>query len=411
MDEVWKDIEGFEGQYEISNFGRVKSVSRVVYFIGRNQFGSEFLAHKVCPERILKTYIRGRYEHIGLRKESNNFNFPVHRLVAIHFIENPNGLPIINHKDENPLNNRVDNLEWCDTKYNANYGTRNERIAEKLKERPEYYIPVLCYDLENNFVKRYESAEQASKELNISSGGITSCCRLYKGRASAGGYKWKYADSDLDISSIEYKPLKKFVHQFDLEGKYINTFDSLSEVARNLGKDIRNVSKAVKKGLAYGYVWLVDDNEEKVETLLREIYEKSHHIYQINEKGLIVSRFKSALEAEEKTGNNHSNISTAMHKKHNGKLYRKTGGYYWVDVRKDPNYEIDFEYKRNRGERKIIQYDLSGNKLREFDSVADAQEYLGLPRDKSSSIYDCLKANRKNKTAYGYIWKKAEEVE
>ncbi|MBQ3754772.1 MAG: HNH endonuclease, partial [Clostridia bacterium] len=188
MEEIWKNIDGFDGAYQISNLGRVKSVERIKEYIGRNQTGCEFIVRKYCPEKILKTYLRGGYEHVGLKIGSQSFNYSVHRIVATYFIPNPDNLPVINHKDENKLNNVFTNLEWCTVEYNANYGTRNQRIAEKLMENPNYYIPVLCYDLKNNFVKRYESAVAAGKELGLSSSGITACCRLSYNRTSAGGY-------------------------------------------------------------------------------------------------------------------------------------------------------------------------------------------------------------------------------
>lgn len=95
-----------------------------------------------------------------------------------------------------------------------------------------------------------------------------------------------------------------------------------------------------------------------------------------------------------------------LSKTEEGKLFRKTGGYYWVDINIDPSYEIDFNYKKGHGETRVVQCDLDGNELREFDSIADAQEYLGMPRSKISSIYDCFKLNSKKTKAYGYIWRK-----
>ena len=126
MKEKWKDIEGFEGRYKISNFGRVKSVERTVYYRGTNQTCADFDVAKYCPEIILKTFVARGYEHISLRKGSKSKTYSIHRLVATHFIPNPNNYPSINHKDENKLNNKSDNLEWCTHKYNSNYGTRNK---------------------------------------------------------------------------------------------------------------------------------------------------------------------------------------------------------------------------------------------------------------------------------------------
>ena len=115
--EEWRDIEGYEGLYQISNLGRVKSFPR-----------------PTTPGGILKTIKRkDGYCSIKLSKNGKVKKVLVHRLVAKAFIPNTNNLPIINHKDENPLNNNVDNLEWCDYKYNNNYGTLSKRKSEIAK--------------------------------------------------------------------------------------------------------------------------------------------------------------------------------------------------------------------------------------------------------------------------------------
>lgn len=409
MKEEWKDIEGFEGRYQISNFGRVKSLERTVVFSGSNQTGIEFEGHKYCPEKIIKTYIYGRYEHVGLRKGSKTYNFSVHRLVATYFVPNPNNYPIINHKDENNLNNRADNLEWCTHKYNSNYGTRNKRIAEKLKKLPMFYIPVLCYDLENNFVARFESAVEAGRAMNVVPSEITSCCRLYYGRTSAGGYKWKYEKSDIDIKNIVYVPQKKMVHQLSLDGTFIATYESLTDAAKALGKNPQNFIKYAKNIIAYDYVWIIGENYDKADQILKELFEKKYHILQIDSNGNVVAKYKSTLEAEMhiKTKQSHSNISTAMATKtKEGKLYKKVGGFYWANIITDPNYQIDFNYKKGNGDKLVVQCDLQGNELRVFNSVADAQEFLGIDRSKISIIYDCLNKPHRSKTAYGFKWKR-----
>lgn len=130
INEVWKDIEGYEGLYQVSNLGRVKSLERIISD-GRHR-----------KERILKPYDDGNGY---LRVELQSKPFKLHRLVAQAFIPNPDNLPFVNHKDENPKNNRVflnddgsvdeSNLEWCDNKYNINYGTTQERrISTKIEK-------------------------------------------------------------------------------------------------------------------------------------------------------------------------------------------------------------------------------------------------------------------------------------
>ncbi len=117
--EIWKDIEGFEG-YQISNLGRVKSLNY----------------RHTKRERILQQKLsRNGYCQIVLCKNGKKYTFVVHRLVATAYISNPNGKPQVNHLDECKINNCAENLEWCTCKENINHGTRNERVAKTLKER------------------------------------------------------------------------------------------------------------------------------------------------------------------------------------------------------------------------------------------------------------------------------------
>lgn len=116
-EEIWKDIIGYEGLYQVSSLGRVRSLDR---YDSRNHFRNG---------RMLKlSYNTVGYLSVGLHSNGKAKMYMVHRMVAQAFIPNPNNLPIINHKDENPSNNSVENLEWCTAKYNSNYGTRNDRI-------------------------------------------------------------------------------------------------------------------------------------------------------------------------------------------------------------------------------------------------------------------------------------------
>lgn len=121
MEEIWKDIKEFEGYYQVSNLGRVRSVDRIVYDTVRNRY--RLLKGKVLIQRD------NGHGYLGVMfcKEHIIYNKYVHRLVAEAFLPNPDNLPSVNHKDENKANNRVDNLEWCTFYYNNEYGTRKER--------------------------------------------------------------------------------------------------------------------------------------------------------------------------------------------------------------------------------------------------------------------------------------------
>lgn len=165
--EIWKDIENYEGLYQVSNFGRVKSLKNGRWGTGK--------------ERILKATDDGwGYLQINLCKNRKRENFKVHRLVAESFIENPNNLPEVNHIDENKTNNRVENLEWCTNAYNINYGTRNQRIAKALSKR------VLCVDTGDIF----PSTHEVQRKFGYSIGNISNCCNGK--RKTAYGYTWRY---------------------------------------------------------------------------------------------------------------------------------------------------------------------------------------------------------------------------
>ena len=138
MEEEWRDIKGYEGVYQVSNFGRVKSCEREVHFVKNT--GTKFTKH--FRERILSPNLSTPgYLTVMLYKDNCNGGpkqsrrLQIHRLVAEAFIPNPNNYPQINHKDEDKSNNCVDNLEWCTRKYNMNYGTLPSRISVKNKGR------------------------------------------------------------------------------------------------------------------------------------------------------------------------------------------------------------------------------------------------------------------------------------
>lgn len=119
MTEEWRPIVGYEGLYEVSSYGRVRSLDK---YDSMNRF---------YEGRILKLFAdRLGYLRAQLYSNSKRKSFLVHRLVAEAFIPNPDNLPQVNHIDENPSNDNVDNLEWCSAKYNSNYGTRIDRIRD-----------------------------------------------------------------------------------------------------------------------------------------------------------------------------------------------------------------------------------------------------------------------------------------
>lgn len=177
--EEWRSVVGFEGYYEVSNYGRVRSLDRTtVYKNGRvHQTAGRVLSISLNGDGYRKTIFSVNGVHTTPR---------VCRLVAMAFIPNPDNLPQVNHKDENKLNDCVGNLEWCDSKYNMNYGTAPQRRGEKRR------IPVDQFTLDGEFVRRWPCAAVAERETGACHSHITRCC---KGKLrKTNGYVWRYAN-------------------------------------------------------------------------------------------------------------------------------------------------------------------------------------------------------------------------
>ena len=182
MNEVWKDIPNYENLYQVSNLGRVKSLKKEKK--RKNNCKQTF------QEKILSQGLgENGYLTVQLFKNKIGKTFTVHKLIAQTFISNPNNYVCINHKDENKLNNCVDNLEWCTYKYNNNYNSKSKKIRLKLING-KLSKRVLQYDLQDNFIKEWESTREIERVLNYKNQSISACC-LNKNKTSY-GYKWCY---------------------------------------------------------------------------------------------------------------------------------------------------------------------------------------------------------------------------
>lgn len=181
MEEIWKDIIGFEGLYQVSNLGRVKSFRKPKQY-------------KCADEYIMKEYIgNSGYIVVTLYKSRSRTKKLVHRLVADAFIPNPENLPHVNHKDENKHNNRADNLEWCTPKYNNNYGTLSMRAAAAHGRMIDQFLP------NGEWLARYACISIAAKLSGFSYSVIKNHCNG-DSRYSR-DYLWRYVDADSDSPS------------------------------------------------------------------------------------------------------------------------------------------------------------------------------------------------------------------
>ena len=172
MEEIWKDIVGYEGLYQVSSTGKVRSFARK----------TEIQPHG----HLMKPHIAMGYAFVTLQKQRQRKHMLLHRLVAMAFVENPNGFPEVNHIDENKLNNNADNLEWCTRDYNMAYGTA--RIRQGISSGK----PVDQFTLDGIKIATYSSSEIAGKINNLDPSSIHKCCK--NKRKYVGGYQWRYSE-------------------------------------------------------------------------------------------------------------------------------------------------------------------------------------------------------------------------
>ncbi len=188
MEEIWKDIKGLEG-YQVSDYGRVKSLKRVVKF-GKQQ--------RTVEEKIIKLHaIRTKQNYTQLCVSLKGKDFIVSRLVAEAFIPNPEGKPCIDHINTDPTDNRVGNLRWVTHKENSNNPITLSNMSNARKGKPglkgdknKYSKKVLQFDLEGNFIKEWDCLHQIEETIGLSHIQVSRCCRgKYK---TSGGYIWKF---------------------------------------------------------------------------------------------------------------------------------------------------------------------------------------------------------------------------
>lgn len=174
---IWKDVIGFEGLYIVNKHGEIRSVD---HYVKCNT------GRRLVKGKTIKPCDRGNgYPFVTMGKNGKQYNMSIHRVVAMAFLPNPENLPEVNHKDTNSFNFDLDNLEWCDRKYNNNYANRAYKSGEKRRRRVE--------QIKDGFVIRvWNSLSEIGKECKLSIGNISECCNGR--RNSVGGYNWRFKE-------------------------------------------------------------------------------------------------------------------------------------------------------------------------------------------------------------------------
>lgn len=217
MDEVWRDIKDYEGLYQVSNLGDVRSLNY-------NQTGEI---------KVLKQGNAKGYKRVGLFKNGKTKQYSVHRLVALAFISNPDDLPMVNHKDEDKTNNNVNNLEWCTHEYNMSYGTRNERISKKHKGK--------------------HRSEETKKKISEGHKGKTLSEEHKKNLSETRKGKYKGKESSVSKPILMYDKKGNFIRRFDCI-RQTNEYFNKKNAHTNVSRCLREINKT-----AYGYIFKYAD--------------------------------------------------------------------------------------------------------------------------------------------------------
>jgi len=188
--EKFKDIINYENSYQISNFGRVKSLDRRINCLGENGRiikGSFIKSHKNKPG----------YFAVMLHKNNKYKHHSIHRLVALAFIPNPESKPVVNHKNGIKTDNSIENLEWCtyseDRKHAYDTGLKKGAMIGKFGKDNPFSKPILQLSLSGELIKEHHGLMEAERETGISHSNISKVCSGAKWCKTAGGYKWEYA--------------------------------------------------------------------------------------------------------------------------------------------------------------------------------------------------------------------------
>lgn len=222
--EKWRPVAGYEGIYEISNLGRVKSLSRdSVDSLGR---------HRCLKEHIMKLQIQHQtgYPYVGLAKDGKSKQGTIHRMIAEAFLPNPNNLPCVNHKDEDRENSILSNLEWCSYSYNACYHN-DMRVKNETRYKNNGSRKICQYTKEGVLVRTYDMwPRDFWHKYGIK---IQGC--LNHNKATAGGYVWRYEGDPFSNDLLNIHGPQMIVEMYDNDNNLVKTFDGVTRMLKELG--------------------------------------------------------------------------------------------------------------------------------------------------------------------------------
>ena len=249
--EVWKDVKGYEGIYQVSNLGRVKSLSRLITYSDGRSYQSK--------EKVLSSPLSSDgYPHVHFKVKDDDRTVKVHRLVAEAFVDNPNNYSEINHIDEVKHNNIFSNLEWCTRKQNMNHGTIIERILRhpnRIKTLEESKRPIIAINIETGNEIRFSSVSEADKR-GFKRRNIWSA--INGNDLSHKNHVWLY-EKDYSIEEKRKalkRVMKKKTYQLDDDMNVVNVYENSVIASKKVGVDSSNISRAVKnKRKSAGYYW------------------------------------------------------------------------------------------------------------------------------------------------------------
>lgn len=232
--EEWRVIPDYSN-YMVSNLGRFKNLK---------------------TNKILRQYVVMNYLKVALRADNGVRKMVAsHRIVALVFIGTNDKSLHINHKDENKLNNVVENLEFCTMAYNNNYGTRNYRISQKQRNNIQYSKKIKQYDLNGNFIREWESICEAGR-AGYDRKGISDCCNQEDGSHTSSGCLWKFSNDNRIITPY-VNPVLKPVLCYNKYGEFIKEYKSASEASKELNLDSGAICWCCKgkRNIVKGYIF------------------------------------------------------------------------------------------------------------------------------------------------------------